>query len=375
MDTSRELQPTAIDSSVPLDRIPCTVCQHEIPSSEALVAEATDYLVYFCGLDCYNRWLNRRARAPVRILLQTTIPSVKDDWNIERFTLLREYLASLTGDSGSPLYEVVARDREADPNGDDPVLAALDRSEFDELWLFAVDTGNGLSGGDCAGIMRFQQRGRGILATRDHQDLGSSLCMLGGVGCAHFFHSRSPEPDHSRRSRDDSQTESISWPNYHSGRNGDYQRIQPVGPIHELLRQSASSGVVEYFAAHPHEGAVHVPAGERNARVIATGTSQATGRVFNLAIAFDRATDADGNRLGRGIAESSFHHFADYNWDPDKGAPSFVTEPCGNGIKDEPLALDHIKTYVRNLAAWLAPGAPGKTSVETDSPSYFARRA
>ena len=291
---------------------------------------------------------------PVRILLQTTIPAAEDDWNIERFALLREHLASLTDDGGSPLYEVVARDREADASGDDLVMAALDRSNFDELWLFAVDTGNGLSRGDCAGITRFRRRGGGILATRDHQDLGSSLCALGGLGAAHFFHSRNPEPDESRWSRDDTQTESISWPNYHSGRNGDCQRIQPVGSVHELLRDPASSGVIEYFAAHPHEGAVGVPAEERNARVIATGTSQTTGRVFNLVVAFDRARDADGNLLGRGIAESSFHHFADYNWDTDRGAPSFVTEPLGDGIKREPRALDHIKVYVRNLAAWLA---------------------
>ena len=292
---------------------------------------------------------------PVRVLLQTTIPPTEEDWSIERFSLLREYLASLTDDTGRPLDEVIGRDREADANGDDLVMAALDRSDFDQLWLFAVDTGNGLSSGDCAGITRFRKRGGGILSTRDHQDLGSSLCTLGGLGDAHFFHSRNPDPDDSRHARDDKQTESISWPNYHSGSNGDYQRIQPVGPLHELLRDRASSGIVGYFAAHPHEGAVGVPAGERNARVIATGTSQTTGRVFNLAVAFDQARDEDGNLLGRGIAESSFHHFADYNWDADRGAPSFVTEPPGDGLKREPSALDHIKLYVRNLAAWLAP--------------------
>jgi hypothetical protein len=132
------------------------------------------------------------AERPVRILLQTTIPPVEDDWNIERFALLREHLASLTDHLGSPLYEVVARDREADANGDDCVMASLDRSDFDELWLFAVDTGNGLSPGDCAGITRFRKRDGSILATRDHQDLGSSLCTLGGLSAAHFFHSRNP---------------------------------------------------------------------------------------------------------------------------------------------------------------------------------------
>src|SRR5262245_44851977 len=117
----------------------------------------------------------------VRILLQTTIRSVKDDWSIERFSLLQQHLASLTDGDGRPLYEVIARDREVDQNGDDRVLSALDRSVFDELWLFAVDTGNGLSRADCAGITRFHRRGGGVLATRDHHDLGSSLCMLGGL--------------------------------------------------------------------------------------------------------------------------------------------------------------------------------------------------
>ena len=43
--------------SASLDRVPCQVCQHDIPLSEAVVSEATDYVVYFCGLECYERWL------------------------------------------------------------------------------------------------------------------------------------------------------------------------------------------------------------------------------------------------------------------------------------------------------------------------------
>jgi hypothetical protein len=35
---------------------------------------------------------------PIRILLQTTIPAIEDDWNINRFKLLREHLGSLTDD-------------------------------------------------------------------------------------------------------------------------------------------------------------------------------------------------------------------------------------------------------------------------------------
>ncbi len=34
----------------------CDVCCKEVPRSEALSAEATDYVYYFCGPDCYGKW-------------------------------------------------------------------------------------------------------------------------------------------------------------------------------------------------------------------------------------------------------------------------------------------------------------------------------
>ena len=291
---------------------------------------------------------------PICILLQTTIPFAEDNWHIGRFSLLRDELISIEDEFGKPLFEVTTRNREADSTGNDPVLSTLDRSDFAELWLFAIDTGEGLSKADCEGITRFRQRGGGIMATRDHQDLGLSLCTLGGIGRAHFFHSKNPEPDTSRHVADDPHTTSISWPNYHSGANGDYQRIAGTSP-HDLLRNDSATGLIEFFPAHPHEGAVGVPDGEQaQARVIATGQSQTTGRAFNLVVAFESSQDDHGNMLGRGIAESSFHHFVDYNWDTDMGCPSFVAEPPGDGYKRNPQALADVKTYVRNAAMWLA---------------------
>jgi hypothetical protein len=122
--------------------------------------------------------------SPTRILLQTTIPATEDDWSIERFSLLRDHLTSNSRDR-TQTYEVTARNREVNAEGNDAVLSVLDATDFDELWLFAVDNGNGLSVADCQGITRFRQRGGGILTTRDHQDLGSSLCTLGGVFLSH----------------------------------------------------------------------------------------------------------------------------------------------------------------------------------------------
>lgn len=293
---------------------------------------------------------------PIQILLQTTIPSIEDDWNIDRFSLLRDHLSTIKDEQGRSRYQVTARNREDDGAGNDPLLSTLDTSNFDELWLFAVDTGDGLSQTDCEGITRFHKRGGGILSTRDHEDLGSSLCTLGGIGRAHFFHTKHPDPDESRHARDDQDNQHISWPNYHSGANGNYQRITVVEPAHELLRNAeTASGVIEYFPAHPHEGSVGVPDGMENARVLATGVSQTTGNNFNLIVALDRVVDDGGNRCGRAVAESSFHHFVDYNWDIAKGCPSFLIEPPGDEIRRDPSRMRDIKTYVANLASWLAP--------------------
>ena len=69
----------------------------------------------------------------IQVLLQTTIAPIEDDWNISRFSLLRDHLSSLTDHDGNSICEVTARDRETNADGNDKVLSVLDESEFDEL--------------------------------------------------------------------------------------------------------------------------------------------------------------------------------------------------------------------------------------------------
>ncbi len=66
------------------------------------------------------------------------------------------------------------------------------------------------------------------------------------------------------------------------------------------------------------------------------------------------AFDTDKPNRGRAVAHSSFHHFADYNWNPRLGCPSFVTDPAGDQVLTDASALDDIYAYVGNLARWLA---------------------
>lgn len=285
--------------------------------------------------------------APARILLQTTIPSVEDDWSIARFSLLAGLLRELRDAGGARIFDVVARDRAAG-DGPDPVLSSLDESDFAAAWIFAVDVGDGLSADECAAISRFRKSGRGLMVTRDHMDLGSSVCTLGGVGAAHYFHSRNLDPDSSRHAIDDPYTTYISWPNYHSGANGESQEIEVVGPAHPVLADPANPGrALRYLPAHPHEGAVGAPPDDPGARVIAAGRSKVTGTRFNIAVAFEPSEAG-----GPAIAQSTFHHFADYNFDPAAGAPSFVDEPPGPGLQGE--ALRQSRQYLVNVALWTA---------------------
>ena len=285
---------------------------------------------------------------PTRILLKTTIGAIENDWNVGRFSLLAEHLRSLKDRSGNPLYHVVARNRVQNAAGDDSDLAELASGAYDQLWLMGTDVTGALSAGDVEHITRFRRHGGGTLLSRDHEDLGACITRLGSLGATQYFHTANPDPDESHRCPDDRETPSISWPNFHSGRNGDLQSVSPVEPAHPLMRR-ASGGTIQFLPAHPHEGSVGVPKVlETVARVVAQGRSTTTGARFNLCVAIEEPG------MGRAVSDASFHHFCDYNWDPRKGAPTFVTEPPGDGVLESPDSLNDTHRYVENIAAWLA---------------------
>lgn len=289
------------------------------------------------------------------ILIQTTIASTVNDWAIARFSRLVALLAGQRDAAGRPVFQVMARDRSQDGVPDD-LLSTIDERDIDVLFLLAVDTGGGLYGVECAAIERFRQRGGGLLLARDHMDLGSSLCGLAGVGAANHFHSTNPEPDPRKQVNDDIATAYIQWPNYHSGRNGDEQQVTVSGPtVHPVMANPASpTKAIRFFPAHPHEGAISAPQ-DQPARVIATGRSRVSGASFNLIVAFEGHPEGGA---GRALAHSSFHHFADYNWDSTTGCPGFVSEAPGQGMSTNPDALADIQRYVVNAATWLAGGDP-----------------
>ncbi|MEM9802487.1 MAG: hypothetical protein AAGA20_19315 [Planctomycetota bacterium] len=279
-----------------------------------------------------------------RLLLQTTITRASDDWHVGRFSRLARHLASMGGPGGAPLHAVTSRDREPGADGVDPVLRDASPDAFDQIWVFGVDAGGetGLAPEEVAGLRRFYERGGALMLTRDHQDMGCALSGIGDVGAAHCWHSVEPEEDPERRVRDD-ENPSIEWPNYHSGRNGAFQSIERLAGDHALLEG------VDLLPAHPHEGALRVPEG---GVAIARSSSRLSGRHFLLAVAFDHPA-SDGAPGRRAVAQSTFHHFADYNIDVGDGAPSFVTDPVAPEADRDPEGARQSIQYWENLAGWL----------------------
>ena len=48
--------PTEHIVNAPDQQISCDTCIDEVPVSEAQIDEAADYIVHFCGLECYAQW-------------------------------------------------------------------------------------------------------------------------------------------------------------------------------------------------------------------------------------------------------------------------------------------------------------------------------
>ncbi len=46
------------------ERISCSVCRREIPLSSALTPQGEDYVLYFCGIECYEEFAAEQRSEP-----------------------------------------------------------------------------------------------------------------------------------------------------------------------------------------------------------------------------------------------------------------------------------------------------------------------
>lgn len=48
---------TPVNPSLTPEQVSCSICRKEIPLSSALTPQVEDYVVYFCGLECYEEFV------------------------------------------------------------------------------------------------------------------------------------------------------------------------------------------------------------------------------------------------------------------------------------------------------------------------------
>jgi len=53
---------TTTEKLVEEELVECEICLREVPITEAINPEATDYVVHFCGLECYEKWMGQDAK-------------------------------------------------------------------------------------------------------------------------------------------------------------------------------------------------------------------------------------------------------------------------------------------------------------------------
>lgn len=249
---------------------------------------------------------------------------------------------------------------------------------FDELWLFGVISGAPyLSAIEVATIEKFMDKGGGVLAMGDHEDLGLGLC--GGIKRIRsmrkwWFQAPSPPagmlqaPDNADLTRNDTQqpplpgSESDDIPQPISP---NYRYIYPVWRPwwqrqkypHPLL--CGPRGAITVLPDHPHEGDCIIPdpmfaneyPGGVPVEVIARGRNvvgrNKSGYVISDPREFGLIGVWDGHHpaanQGRVVVDATWHHWFNVN------LRGLRTEN-GDEYRD-------ILAYFRNVAIWLAPTA------------------
>ncbi|HVF92291.1 MAG TPA: hypothetical protein VNH22_19655 [Blastocatellia bacterium] len=288
--------------------------------------------------------------------------------------------------------------------------------EFQELWLFGIGAGLSSSLGpeEQAAIARFMDSGKGVFATGDHGTLGAPLCgslprvrrmrrWFDGVpernGAFRHDSLRLPKEGdlYQDKTQADATPQSI-YPTMYAPPDPDGCKVYP----HQLLGRG--NYVVRYLPDHMHEGQCVLPeklnetiqytdpeyvcvefpplpdggrlAPEIVAKAMLTEphvTYEEVGRPggecpstffpltrvdsFNLVGAYDghrvlvENKDSQTVNIGRVVVDSSFHHFMEYNLAEFERAESSA-DPNMTAARE---AYQHIKTYYRNIALWLAP--------------------
>lgn len=283
--------------------------------------------------------------ARARALLQSTIASDPNDWCIARFSLLADQIRQ-AGQALAPDFALTVQDYPAEAAAREQLHAQLRQGHYGQVWLMAPDLDNGPEPAFFAALEAAVAAGTQLVIARDHTDLGSSLLALGGclepVTQTQTFKRTWPGlPSDSEYVNPG--CPSIDTPCVVTGQNGGVQICRKRAD-HPLLAFDTLIPGHLVLPAHPHEGVIRPTTASQ--QVLLSSHSITSGREQITAI-LDEAP-------GRGavLHHSTFHHFADFNLQVERGAPDFVIDPPSHQIDASPVLLNDQRAYVAAVVGY-----------------------
>ena len=280
-----------------------------------------------------------------RALLQSTIASDPNDWGVARFSLLAEQIRQ-AGVARHPGFALTVQDYPSAAEAREQLHSQLREGYYGQVWLMAPDLDNGPEPAFFAALEAAVATGTQLVIARDHTDLGSSLLALGGclapVTETQTFKRTWPGLP-SDNEYVNASCPSIDTPCVVTGQNGGVQLCRQRSAHPLLAFETLIPGHV-VLPAHPHEGVIRPTTASQ--QVLLSSYSLTSGREQITAI-LDEAP-------GRGavLHHSTFHHFADFNLEPGRGAPDFVIDPPSRQIDDAPELLRDQQAYVASVVTY-----------------------
>jgi hypothetical protein len=309
--------------------------------------------------------------------------------------------------------EIVKAHRAAEAMGADVTGFKFDKKPlsphpldyYDQIWLFGKEREDSspLSDSELNELAIFMNRGGGVFATGDHEDLGAALC--GNVprvrSMRRWFLRDSPPPVKGPTRIDTLREGGDKGFETHDQSDRFPQEIRPIFKLikgtkksapHELLTDGGFA--ITVLPDHFHEGECLIPQSLKDKIPLSDGTefyeypldqsgkertipeivaistsaagsvtdeigaSPVNPRCFNIIVAYDghcagkvdEGSEKDG--VGRVVVDASFHHFVDINLRGDKkDGPGGLYDDSNMPTKDY-LA---IQQYYRNIVVWLCP--------------------
>lgn len=282
-----------------------------------------------------------RGETTIRVLLYL------DD---EQFATGNYQLSRLKAALERRSMRVEVRSRVAGVTITGPLLA-----DYDEVWFFLRSlAGPPLAAEESEALRVWMDAGNGVLVTGDHTEsfagewLGLGAPVGRAIPRAGKLRGWGKGPGTERvDSLDSVEIDGPAGPLDERQRDGAPQRlILPV--LADSRRHPIFHGrgarLLDRLPDHMHEGAVRIAAadwaGEPSPVVIARGVDHWRAQCFDLMVAWDGHVSPGGAK-GRILADSSWHHYVDFNL-------ATIAEAGGE-------AWDKIQELYCNQAVWLAP--------------------